>query len=150
MRFVSRSLVLALFGLLTLPACIEHPPEEELELATTEDALEAQGVSQLAPCKRCPPDAGTGTDAGTPDAGTGGGSDAGVPSGCLAGPVLSSLGKSQVLTGAKMTDDVAVQAPVDIRYMYLAGGLFDSVEPCASCLSCRAGGLSCANSSGGC
>jgi hypothetical protein len=149
MRFVSRSLVLALFGLLTLPACIEHPPEEELELATTEDALEAQGVSQRE-CKRCPPDAGTGTDAGTPDAGTGGGSDAGVPSGCLAGPVLSSLGKSKVLTGAKMTDDVAVQAPVDIRYMYLAGGLFDSVEPCASCLSCRAGGLSCANSSGGC
>jgi hypothetical protein len=143
MRVVSRSLFIALFGLLTLPACITAAPEEPLELATTEAALGDEDLS-LRACKNCPP-----PDAGTPDAGTGG-SDGGVSTSCLAGPLLTSLGKSKVLVGGKMTDDVAAQAPFDVRYLYLAGGLFDTVEPCTSCLSCRAGGLSCANSSGGC
>ncbi|PTL83851.1 hypothetical protein [Vitiosangium sp. GDMCC 1.1324] len=74
----------------------------------------------------------------------------GARPGCLAAPLLSSLGKSDVLVGGKMREDVASQAPFDIRYIYLAGGLFDSAEECTSCSSCSAGGNSCANSSGGC
>ncbi|MFE8601979.1 hypothetical protein [Archangium violaceum] len=69
---------------------------------------------------------------------------------CLARPLLTALGKSRVLVGGKMSDDIAAQAPFDVRYIYLAGGLFDSPEPCGSCLSCSAQTRSCANASGGC
>lgn len=69
---------------------------------------------------------------------------------CLAQPLLTSLGKSHVLLGGKMEATVAQQAPFDIRYIYLAGGLFDGTQVCSSCLSCKAGGASCANSAGGC
>ncbi|WP_052519076.1 hypothetical protein [Archangium violaceum] len=69
---------------------------------------------------------------------------------CLARPLLTALGKSRVLVGGKMSDDIAAQAPFDVRYIYLAGGLFDSAEPCGSCLSCSAQARSCSNASGGC
>ncbi|HEX8821449.1 MAG TPA: hypothetical protein VF794_16100 [Archangium sp.] len=144
--------VLALLGLLTLPACIEIAPEgaEDFEPGTAEASLIDERLA-LAGCKHCaPPDAGTGTDAGSGSTDAGTVADGGVSSGCLAGPLLTSLGKSDVLVGGKMTDAVAAQAPFDIRYMYLAGGLFDTVEPCTSCLNCRAGALSCSNASGGC
>jgi hypothetical protein len=39
----------------------------------------------------------------------------------------------------------------DLRYQYLAGGLFDGGAPCASCASgCTAAGTPCDNGSGGC
>ncbi|WP_199242810.1 hypothetical protein [Vitiosangium sp. GDMCC 1.1324] len=106
------------------------------------------------------PDAGTGYDAGTPDAGydagtpdagtpdAGSGSDAGTPppTGCLGQPLLDSLGKDHVLVGAKTNDDVVGLAPFDIRYIYLAGGLFDSQQVCSSCMSCSTAGQSCSSS----
>jgi hypothetical protein len=65
--------------------------------------------------------------------------------------LLSSLGKSHLLVGASMADATAQQAPFDLRYHYLAGGLFDQSAPCASCASgCTSGGTSCANAGGGC
>jgi len=72
------------------------------------------------------------------------------PSTCLSQPLLTSLGKSHVLLGGKMDATVAQQAPFDVRYIYLAGGLFDGAQPCSSCLSCTAGGQSCSNAAGGC
>ncbi|MBM4361530.1 MAG: hypothetical protein FJ104_02530, partial [Deltaproteobacteria bacterium] len=48
-----------------------------------------------------------------------------------------------------MDDDIARSAPFDLRYLYLAGGVFDGASPCASCAtSCTAAGASCANSAG--
>ncbi|MGZ3457624.1 MAG: hypothetical protein ACXU86_03870 [Archangium sp.] len=122
--------------------------------------------AEAARCKSCTTDGGTrsdggtGSDAGTPDAGTGfdggTGSDAGTPdagsdggtgsTGCLAQPLLDSLGKDHVLVGAQTDSTVAGQAPFEIRYIYLAGGLFDSPQPCTSCLSCTSAGQSCSNS----
>ncbi|WNG52628.1 hypothetical protein F0U60_27950 [Archangium minus] len=66
--------------------------------------------------------------------------------------MLNSLGKDHVLVGAKTGDDVAGLAPFDIRYIYLAGGLFDSADVCNSCsTSCSAAGQSCASwNSNGC
>lgn len=56
-----------------------------------------------------------------------------------------------MLVGAAMGDATAAAAAWDVRYLYLAGGLFDSAAPCASCAtSCTAAGHSCANSAGGC
>ncbi|WP_257445917.1 hypothetical protein [Archangium lipolyticum] len=90
-------------------------------------------------------DGGTGYDAGTPDAGTG--SDAGTPppTSCLAEPLLQSLGKDHVLVGAQTESVVAGLAPFDVRYIYLAGGLFDSAQPCTSCQTCTSAGQSCSN-----
>ena len=104
-------------------------------------------------CRKCSPDAGTGTDGGTsiPDGGTSDGG-AGTPDGgtgtdggCLAGPVLNSLGKDHLLVGGKTTSSVAGLAPFDVRYIYLAGGLFDSPTPCTSCQSCTTSGLTCSS-----
>ncbi|HYO52516.1 hypothetical protein [Archangium sp.] len=127
MSSVPRWLVLSLLGLLTLPACHATPPEQDSEADFDAPAPEQGHVEQAL---------------------SGGGTLA--PSGCLARPLLSALGKSNVLVGGKMSNDVASQAPFDVRYIYLAGGLFDSAGPCGSCLSCNAGRRSCANSSGGC
>jgi len=97
------------------------------------------------------------TGPGAPDAGSsevadagGNPSDAGGASQeCLAATLLESLGKSSLLIGASMADATANQAPFEVRYLYLAGGLFDSDEPCASCASgCTAGGVSCSNAVG--
>ncbi len=81
-------------------------------------------------------------------AGTGGA--AGAPA-CLATPLLESIGKSHVLVGASMDDSVATQAPFDLRYQYLSGGVADGAGPCADCSSgCTAQGTSCANGGPGC
>jgi hypothetical protein len=50
-----------------------------------------------------------------------------------------------------MSDETADRAAFDLRYLYLAGGIFDGETPCASCQQgCTAGGQSCANAAGGC
>lgn len=69
---------------------------------------------------------------------------------CPAASFLATLAKSKLLIGGKMEDDTAAQAPFDIRYLYLAGGLFDSQTPCNSCNSCTAKSASCANGGPGC
>jgi hypothetical protein len=75
-----------------------------------------------------------------------------VPGGACIGKALpGALAKSHVLAGASMADATASAAAWDLRYLYLAGGLFDGAAPCASCAtSCTALGRSCANSAGGC
>ena len=91
--------------------------------------------------------AGTGGAAGTDgSAGSAGTSDSGDTS-CMVGALLASLGKNRLLVGASMDDAIATQAPFDLRYLYLAGGLFDGAAPCQSCQTgCTVGGNSCANS----
>lgn len=90
-------------------------------------------------------------DAGSTDGGTGTPSDGGTatPGECMASRFLGSVGKDRLLVGASMEDTTAAQAPFDVRYLYLAGGLFDSSDACTSCTSgCATNGTSCAN--GGC
>jgi hypothetical protein len=67
---------------------------------------------------------------------------------CLGAGLLASLGKNRMLVGASMEDTIAKQAPFDLRYVYIAGGLADGTQPCASCVTCTAGGVSCKNTSG--
>ena len=62
------------------------------------------------------------------------------------GPLLKSLGKNRLLVGGQMDKEVVAQAPFDVRYIYLAGGLCDGSAPCPSCVSCTSAGQSCANS----
>jgi len=70
---------------------------------------------------------------------------------CLGSSLLASLAKSDVLVGYSGDDSVAAQAPFDLRYVYLSGGLFDGSAPCASCaVGCSVAGASCANTAGGC
>jgi hypothetical protein len=65
----------------------------------------------------------------------------------MAGQFLQSIGKNRMLVGASMSDQTARAAPFAVRYLYLAGGIFDGATPCTSCASgCNAGGRSCANS----
>jgi hypothetical protein len=62
---------------------------------------------------------------------------------------MTKLGKSSVLVGAAMSDATAQAAPFDMRYLYLAGGVFDGTSACQSCATgCTAKGVSCANSAG--
>ena len=97
-------------------------------------------------------DAGSASDSGTvADAGPIAQSDAGTPAAsCLATPLLQQLGfSSRLLVGADMTEIIAEQAPFDIRYLYLAGGLADGADTCKTCATgCTAAGLSCANTAG--
>lgn len=100
---------------------------------------------------------GGGADSAAGGGGGAAGGDALADSGdsssgsCLAAPLLSSIGETRVLVGASMDDAVAEQAPFDLRYLYLAGGLFDGAKPCTSCVSgCTAKGTSCANGGPGC
>lgn len=83
-----------------------------------------------------------GETGGIADGGTSGGGGGGtgtvVDGGtrtCLASNVLTSLGKTDghLLVGARTAEATASQAPFDFRYLYLAGGLFTSSEPCTSC-----------------
>lgn len=98
------------------------------------------------------PDAGAGGGGGGGGAGGGGGGGGGGDGGggsCLASSLLQPLGKEHLLVGAQMEDDVAAQAPFDLRYIYLAGGLFDGSAPCASCATgCTSQGSSCSNQAG--
>lgn len=89
-----------------------------------------------------------GMDAGA-GGGTGGGGGGGSGS-CLAGALLTSLGRSRVLAGGSF-EDAQASASWDVRYQYISGGLSDGTGPCASCQSgCTAGGTTCANSGPGC
>lgn len=66
---------------------------------------------------------------------------------CLAG----GLGNDHLLIGFSGDDAVAGQAPFDVRYLYLSGGLPDGAGPCASCASgCTSKGVSCQNGGPGC
>jgi hypothetical protein len=68
---------------------------------------------------------------------------------CLADKLAGWTGRSTLMVGAMMKDDVATQAPFSLRYVYLAGQLPDSGQPCTSCSqSCTVKGKSCAG--GGC
>ena len=80
-----------------------------------------------------------------------GGVDGGSSTTCLGASLLASLGKDTVLVGGSMSDTTAAKAPFDGRYLYLSGGLFDGVAPCASCATgCTTGGNSCSNAGSGC
>ena len=81
--------------------------------------------------------------------GSTGSSDGEGTSNCLGSNLLASLGKDTVLIGGSMSAATAAKAPFDGRYLYLSGGLFDGVAPCASCASgCTTGGTSCSNAVG--
>ncbi|NPC68130.1 hypothetical protein HPP05_00015 [Corallococcus exiguus] len=86
---------------------------------------------------------------GEPGPGTDGpGVTPGDGSECLGAKFLTTLGKSTVLVGAQMEDDTAKAAPFDVRYLYIAAGLFDSKDACNSCASgCTSEGKSCAGGS---
>jgi hypothetical protein len=95
----------------------------------------------IAPLVACSSDTDPPNKPGTPGPGP--------QEGCQA--LLNELGKDHVLAGAQMTDLTARAAPFDVRYLYIAGGTFDSGSSCSSCASdCRAGGRACDNNSGGC
>lgn len=82
---------------------------------------------------------GTGSDGGGIDTGT-------VTSGCSGEGFLASLGKDRVLVGAMMEDATADGAgrDVDLEYLYIAGGVFDSNDVCSSCTAdCTSGGTTC-------
>lgn len=75
--------------------------------------------------------------------------DDGVVHACSATNFLRRLDADRLLVGAMMEDSAASSAPFDLRYIYLAGGTFDSETPCNSCsTSCTSGGQTCAQ--GGC
>jgi hypothetical protein len=89
----------------------------------------------LAPPDLGPPDLVPGADSG-PD---------GPTPACATQALLGSLGKSHLLVGARMEDSVAKQAPFDLRFDYLSGGISDGAAPCTSCATgCSSGGDSCA------
>ncbi len=67
----------------------------------------------------------------------------------LPGELLGALGKSSILVGAQMEDLTAAAARFDVRYLYLAGGLYDGAAPCNRCTSsCTSGGTSCSGACG--
>ncbi len=87
---------------------------------------------------------GTSTGGGS-GGGAGGGTGGGSSTGCSNGDLITALGKSTVMVGGSFDDTVDGMASWDIRYLYLAGGLFDGTTPCTSCKSsCTTNGNSCA------
>lgn len=98
------------------------------------------------------PDTDAGAQAAT-DAGATAQTDAGSPpaAACLATPILHDLGWNRMLVGADMTASIAEQAPFDIHYLYIAGGLADGSGTCSSCSSsCTAAGASCGSTTAAC
>jgi hypothetical protein len=87
--------------------------------------------------------AGHGGASGSGLAGRGGaGGSAGAA--CIGSSMLSALGKNHLLVGVSTSDATAAQAPFDLRYIYLSGGLFDAPTPCSACgSSCVAAGKAC-------
>ena len=66
---------------------------------------------------------------------------------CIGSSVLAKLGKARLLVGVSTSDTTAAMAPFDIRYIYISGGLFDSLLPCTACdSSCVASGKACSTS----
>jgi hypothetical protein len=61
---------------------------------------------------------------------------------------MRALDRRELLIGGMTDDDTARRASLDIRYIYLAGGLPDGDGPCARCsIGCTARRQSCASSS---
>lgn len=96
-----------------------------------------------------------------PDAQAGGGGSAGANAGgssgaaggggsnCIGASLMAHLGSDTLMVGGSMEDGTAEKAPFDGRYLYLAGGIFDSPAPCTSCLSnCTSAGDACDNAHG--
>jgi hypothetical protein len=97
--------------------------------------------------------AGEGPDGSSSGAegGPSGGNGDGSAASCLGSGLLDALGIHHLLVGGSMADATAAQAPFDLRYDYLSGGLFDGAAPCTSCATgCTANGTTCANSGPGC
>jgi hypothetical protein len=91
--------------------------------------------------------ASTGT-AGTPEAGATSAVD-GSGGACLGSSLLTALGKQRLMIGVSTDNTTAAEAPFDLHYIYISGGVFDSAAPCTTCdATCTAAGKSCA--SGGC
>jgi hypothetical protein len=93
--------------------------------------------------------AGRGGAGGTSGGGTAGRGGAGGSTGaaCIGSSMLTALGKSHLLVGVSASDATAAQAPFDLRYIYLSGGLFDAPTPCSACgSSCVASGQACTSS----
>src|SRR5579863_5851909 len=82
---------------------------------------------------------GSGTGgSGAGGSGAGGSGAAGAGAGgsigsCIGSATLSKLGKNRLLVGVSTSDAAAAMAPFDLRYIYIAGGLFDSPTPCTAC-----------------
>jgi hypothetical protein len=55
------------------------------------------------------------------------------PATCGSGGLMSALGKNQLLVGYAGDDSVASQAPFDLRYQYIAGGVSPGTSPCTDC-----------------
>jgi hypothetical protein len=73
-----------------------------------------------------------------------GGAGGSAGAGCIGSSMLTALGKSHLLVGVSTSDATAAQAPFDLRYIYLSGGLFDAPTPCSACGSlCVASGQAC-------
>jgi hypothetical protein len=61
--------------------------------------------------------------------------------------MLNALGKKRLMVGVSLdsdSDPVGTEAPFDLRYVYISGGLFTSTTPCTAC------GSSCSSSWWGC
>ncbi len=65
--------------------------------------------------------------------------DAAAPS-CLGSSLLATLGRDRLIVGLTGSDTAAAAAPYDVRYIYLAGGLFESATPCTACGAACPGG----------
>ena len=77
--------------------------------------------------------------------------DAATAKSCIGSSLMQKLGRSRVLVGATMADSSATAAPWDFRYLYIAGGLFDSSNVCSSCASsCTSQNVDCSNNGPGC
>ncbi len=151
LELVDRGVVILALGALALSAGCESSPGSRSDVRL--DGIPVDGVRVDAPRDGPPAGDGPRADAPRPDHGQawehpppkpdqGSGS-------CAAKALLTSLGKTHLLAGAAMQDATAKAAPFDLRYQYLAGGIFDGSSPCASCATgCTAGGKSCTNKVG--
>jgi hypothetical protein len=87
---------------------------------------------------------GAGGGGATAGGSGGSGGDAG---GCIGSSLLSAVGKDRLMVGVSLSSDsdpVGTEAPFDLRYVYISGGLFTSPTPCTAC------GSSCSSSWWGC
>jgi hypothetical protein len=69
---------------------------------------------------------------------------------CPAAALATRLGRTRLLVGGTMDNAPFMQAPFDIRYVYLSGDV-PTPGPCASCMTgCSVRGTTCANTGPGC
>jgi hypothetical protein len=73
-----------------------------------------------------------------------GGAGGSAGAACIGSSMLTALGKNHLLVGVSTSDATAAEAPFEVRYIYLSGGLFDASTPCTACgSSCVASGKAC-------